>query len=315
MTTTAQPLTRPRGESAPPGGRRSLRRTTEARWGLLMIAPLGLGLAVFYLWPMLQTFYFGFTAWGPFGDSTWTGLDNYLRLLADEKVWAALRNSLAYTGLVLLGVPLALVFAVLLDQRKLRGRGLFRTLYFLPVVTMPSAVALLWQYLYNGDFGLVNQALATVGVAGPSWASDPGTAMFALAAVGVWMGFGYNLVILMAGLQTVPRQLYEAAAIDGAGTVRQFVSVTVPMISPTVFFVSVITIINGLQMFDLVYLMMPPGSPALPATQTVVHLFYQKSFVQNDPGYGAAIAVLLFAVIGLLTVLQFRLQRRWVHRG
>ncbi|MFF5207661.1 carbohydrate ABC transporter permease [Streptosporangium sp. NPDC000396] len=278
-----------------------------------MIAPLGLGLVVFYLWPIAQTFYFGFTKWGPFGGSEWTGLANYERLLADGEVWTALRNSLAYTALVLLGVPVAIMFAALLNQRRLRGRGIFRTMYFLPVVTMPSAIAMLWQYLYNGDFGVLNQLLGLVGVDGPSWVSDPRTAVYALAVIGVWMAFGYNLVILMAGLQNVPKHLYEASAIDGAGPVRQFFSITVPMLSPTIFFVSVISVIGTLQMFDLVYLMMPPGSPALPATQTIVHLFYSTSFVKNDPGYGAAIAFLLFVVIALLTAVQFRIQRRWVH--
>lgn len=289
------------------------RRRSEARWGLIMIAPLGLGLAVFYLWPIVQTFYFGFTKWGPFGGSEWTGLANYERLLGDEEVWTALGNSLAYTALVLLGVPVAIAFAALLNQRRLRGRGFFRTVYFLPVVTMPSAIALLWQYLYNGDFGVLNAVLGWVGIDGPSWVADPGTALYALAVIGVWMAFGYNLVILMAGLQNVPKQLYEASSIDGAGPVRQFFAITVPMLSPTIFFVSVISVIGTLQMFDLVYLMMPPGSPALPATQTIVHLFYSTSFVKNDPGYGAAIAFLLFVVIALLTAVQFRVQRRWVH--
>jgi multiple sugar transport system permease protein len=278
-----------------------------------MIAPMGVGVAVFYLWPILQTFYFSFTEWGPFGGSTWTGLTNYSRLLHDATVWAALRNTVLYTLLTLLGIPPAIVLATLLNRRDVRGRGLFRTLYYLPVVTMPAAVGLLWQYLYNGDYGLINQALARLGFTGPGWLTDPNVALIALAVVGIWSQFGYNLVLFMAGIQSVPRNLYEAAALDGAGSVRQFVRITVPMLSPTTFFVSVISAIGSLQMFDLVYLMIPQSSPTHGATRTVVSLFYETAFVKNDPGYGAAIAFMLLIVIGALTGLQFRLQKRWVH--
>ncbi|MFG1912270.1 carbohydrate ABC transporter permease [Kribbella sp. NPDC048928] len=278
-----------------------------------MIAPMGVGVAVLYLWPILQTFYFSFTAWGPFGGSTWTGLTNYTQLLHDPAVWTALRNTIAYMFLTLLGVPPAMVFAALLNRRGLRGRGMFRTLYYLPVVTMPAAIGLLWQYLYNGDYGLINQGLGRVGISGPGWLTDPHTALVALALVGIWSQFGYNLVLFMAGLQNVPRELYEAAALDGAGSVRQFLRVTVPMLSPTTFFVSVISAIGSLQMFDLVYLMIPPASPAAGATRTVVSLFYETAFVKSNPGYGAAIAFMLLLFIAALTGLQFRLQRRWVH--
>jgi len=203
-----------------------------------MIAPMGAGVAVLYLWPILQTFYFSFTVWGPFGGSTWTGLTNYSRLLHDPAVWTALRNTIGYTFLTLLGIPPAMVFAALLNRRDLRGRGLFRTLYYLPVVTMPAAIGLLWQYLYNGDYGLINQGLALLGISGPSWLTDPRTALIALALVGIWSQFGYNLVLFMAGIQNVPRELYEAAALDGAGSVRELMHVEVPMLSPTTYFVS-----------------------------------------------------------------------------
>ncbi|MER7245600.1 sugar ABC transporter permease [Kribbella sp. NPDC000426] len=278
-----------------------------------MIAPLGFGVAVLYLWPILETFYFSFTAWGPFGGSTWIGLSNYTRLLHDPAVWVALRNTIAYMALTLLGIPAAMVFAALLNRRDLRGRGVLRTLYYLPVVTMPAAIGLLWQYLYNGDYGLINQGLDVVGISGPGWLTDPHTALIALALVGIWSQFGYNLVLFMAGIQGVPRDLYEAAALDGAGSLRQFLRVTVPMLSPTTFFVSVISAIGSLQMFDLVYLMIPPTSPAGSATRTVVSLFYETAFAKSNPGYGAAIAFLLLVLIGALTGLQFRLQRRWVH--
>ncbi|WP_310739209.1 sugar ABC transporter permease [Microbispora sp. H10830] len=294
------------------------RPRAEALWGYAFIAPTGLGLAVFYLWPVLQTAYFSFTEWGAFGGHTWTGLDNYSRLLGDPEVGRAMLNTLAYTALGLIGIPLAIVFAALLNRPGLRGVSVYRTAFFLPVVTMPVAVAMLWRWLYNGDYGLVNQVLATVGIDGPNWIADPATAMYALVVVGVWSSIGYNLIIFLAGMQAIPKELYEAASLDGAGRVRQFFSITLPMLSPTAFFVSIVSVIGSLQLFDLVFVMTGSGqsaraNPAYGRLQTVVQLFYERAFVTNDRGYAAAIVIALLVLIAGLTILQFRLQRRWVH--
>ncbi|GAA4039648.1 carbohydrate ABC transporter permease [Nonomuraea soli] len=305
--------------AAPVKGKDRSRRS-EALWGLAFIAPTGLGLAVFYLWPVLQTAYFSLTEWGAFGGHTWTGFDNYLRLAGDPEVGQALRNTLLYTALGLAAIPLAIVFAALLNVKGLRGVGAYRTLFFLPVVTMPVAIAMVWRWLYNGDYGLINHLLALVGLDGPNWVSDPATALYALVVVGVWSSLGYNLIIFLAGMQAIPKEYYEAAAIDGAGPIRQFFKVTVPLLSPTAFFVSVVSVIGSLQLFDLVYVMSGSGAaaranPAFPRLQTVVQLFYDRAFVTNDRGYAAAIVMMLLVIIIALTVLQFRLQRRWVHYG
>ncbi|WP_260615324.1 carbohydrate ABC transporter permease [Microbispora sp. KK1-11] len=313
MTTTAGPraVRAARVEKA-------RRPRAEALWGYAFIAPTGLGLAVFYLWPVLQTAYFSFTEWGAFGGHTWTGLDNYTRLLGDPEVGRAMLNTLAYTSLGLIGIPLAIVFAALLNRPGLRGVSVYRTAFFLPVVTMPVAVAMLWRWLYNGDYGLVNQVLATVGIDGPNWIADPATAMYALVVVGVWSSIGYNLIIFLAGMQAIPKELYEAASLDGAGRVRQFFSITLPMLSPTAFFVSIVSVIGSLQLFDLVFVMTGSGqsaraNPAYGRLQTVVQLFYERAFVTNDRGYAAAVVIALLVLIAGLTILQFRLQRRWVH--
>ncbi len=313
MTTTA-------GSRAVPAARveKARRPRAEALWGYAFIAPTGLGLAVFYLWPVLQTAYFSFTEWGAFGGHTWTGLDNYTRLLGDPEVGRAMLNTLAYTALGLIGIPLAIVFAALLNRPGLRGVSVYRTAFFLPVVTMPVAVAMLWRWLYNGDYGLVNQVLATVGIDGPNWIADPATAMYALVVVGVWSSIGYNLIIFLAGMQAIPKELYEAASLDGAGRVRQFFSITLPMLSPTAFFVSIVSVIGSLQLFDLVFVMTGSGqsaraNPAYGRLQTVVQLFYERAFVTNDRGYAAAVVIALLVLIAGLTILQFRLQRRWVH--
>lgn len=321
------------GKAAPPAppvvplDERQLRRRErkfahkDKWWGYALIAPAGLGLAVFYLWPVLQTLYFSFTEWGPFGGTTWIGLENYRTLVADPEVWQSLGNTLFYTVLVLLGIPVAMILAVLLNLKGMRGTGFYRTLYFLPVVTMPAAVAVVWRWLYNGDIGIVNEALGKIGIDGAFWVSDPSTVRFAVAAVGVWMTVGYNMILLLAGLQGIPQDYYEAASLDGAGRIRQFFSVTLPLLSPTLFFTTVLSVIQSLQVFDLIYMILGantavgPTNPAYAEGQTIVMLFFQKSFYDNQRAYGAAIVCVLFVLIMALTALQFRLQKRWVHYG
>lgn len=292
---------------------RPRRIPSEWLWGYALILPMAFGLVVFFLWPIGQTVYLSFTESGVFGGSTWVGLDNFADLLGDEEMLGALRNTVLYAALVLAGVPVAIVVAALLNVRGLRGLGFYRTLYFLPVVTMPAAVGLTWRYLYNGDFGMVNYVLSLVGIDGPYWVGDPDVAIYAIAVVGIWSSLGYNAVLLLAGLQGIPRHYYEAAEIDGAGRLRQFFSITLPLLTPTTFFVVVITVINALQVFDLVYLMIDLKSPALAGSRTIVYLFYEQGFVQNQRGYAAAIAVVLLGLILVLTAIQFRLQKRWVH--
>jgi multiple sugar transport system permease protein len=213
----------------------------------------------------------------------------------------------------LVGLPISLVLAAVLNRRGRRGVSVYRTLMFLPVVTMPAAAAIIWRWLYNGDFGIINYLLRHVGINGTYWISNPHTALAAVAVVGIWSTIGYNMVILMAGLQTISPQLYEATAIDGAGPIRQFFSITIPLLSPSLFFVTVLSVIGSLQTFDLVYVMIGQTNPALPQTRTVVYLFYQKAFIENNRGYAAALAFVLLLVIMAVTALQFRLQKRWVH--
>jgi multiple sugar transport system permease protein len=293
---------------------RGLRRG-EGWWALLMILPTTLGLGVFSLWPVFQTLYFSFTTWGAFGGHEWSGLDNYRALFEDSELLQSAINTLVFTALTLTSVPLAIVIASLLSRPGMRGLGFYRTLYFLPVVTLPASVALMWRLLYSGDYGIINWLLDLVGIGGPYWLSDPNTALYAIAVVSVWSSVGYNMVILLAGMQTIPRDYYEAAELDGASRIRQFFSITVPLLTPSIFFVSVITVINSLQAFDLVYLMISKNNPALDRSQTIVYLFYQRGFVEHNGGYAAAIAFVLMVVILIFTGIQFRMQRRWVHYG
>ncbi|MFH8607022.1 carbohydrate ABC transporter permease [Streptomyces sp. NPDC018029] len=299
-----------RDRASASGARPGARNQRSAYW---FIAPLGLGFAVFYFWPLLQTFYYSFTEFGAFGGHTFIGTDNYVRVVKDVTVWQALGNTLIYSAIGLMALPVAIVVASLLNRRGLRGVALYRALYFVPFVTLPVAVGLVWNWLYNGDFGLINEVLGWVGVDGRYWVSDPSTAVYAIGTVIVWSTTGYYLVIFMAGIKGIPRDYYEAAELDGAGALRRFFTITLPLLSPTIFFASVICMINSLQTFDLIYIMMGESNPAIGDTQSIVGLFYKWAFVENAQGAAAALAFLLMLVIAALTYLQFRIQKRWVH--
>ncbi|MGW5237731.1 carbohydrate ABC transporter permease [Monashia sp. NPDC004114] len=313
--TTAPPVPRVAGEptGSPATRRRRKGPRPSAWWALLFVGPTAAGIALFYIWPTVRTIYLSFTKSGAFGGETWTGLANYQKVLADPDLLGALRNTVVYTVVALLGIPIALAVAALLNTRGLRGRSVYRMLYFVPVVTMPAAIALVWRMIYNGDYGVLNQTLAAVGLPARSWLTDPSTALFAIAVVGIWAGLGTTIVIFQAALQGIPETLMEAAELDGAGPVRRFVSITVPLLSPTIFFVSVISVIGSFQVFDLVYMMMGKTNPAFPDTRTIVYLFYEAGFLDNDKGYAAAVAFVLLLIILVFTVVQFRLQKRWVH--
>jgi len=297
-----------------PGTRRR-RRSPGASpwWALVFLGPTALGIAAFYLWPTVRTLIISFTKSGPFGGAEWVGIENYTRLFQDPELIGALRNTAIYTIIALIGIPLAVGIAALLNTAGLKGRSAYRTLYFIPVVTMPAAIALVWRMIYNGDYGVLNAALGAVGIEGRSWLTDPNTALVAIAVVGIWAGLGTNIVIFLAGLQGIPDTIMEAADLDGAGPVRKFFSITIPLLSPSIFFVSVISVIGALQVFDLIYMMLGRSNPAMPNTRTVVYLFYEAGFLDNDRGYAAAIAFLLLVIILILTIVQFRLQKKWVH--
>lgn len=294
-------------------GRSPLRR--DGLWPYAFIAPAVFGIAVFYLWPIVQTLYFSFTEWGMFGGTTWTGLDNYTRLISDPVFYRSLGNTVVYAVIVCASVPVAVALAALVGARGLRGAAVYRVLYFLPYIAMPVAISMVWRIIFNGDFGILNWLLGLVGIDGPHWLSTPGYAVIAISIVGFWASIGFAMVVIGAGLRNIPEELHEAAALDGAGPVRTFFSVTVPLLTPTIFFVLVVTLIGSLQLFDLVFAMMGKANPALPESMSLVYYFYKVGFIQNQKGYAAALAIAILLVIGVVTYLQFRLQRRWVNYG
>lgn len=282
-------------------------------WGGILIGPTLIGLLVLNIIPAIQTLMLSFQKSGGFGKTTWAGLENYKKLFADEEVLQAIGNTLLYT---LIAVPfivvLSMLAAVLMNQR-IKGISIYRTLFFLPVVATPAAVAMIWRWLFNSDYGIINHLLSKIGIVGPNWLTNPKTAIIAIAIVGIWSTVGYNMVLLLSGLQEIPRDYYESAEIDGASPLKQFFSITLPLVTPTLFFVVVTTIINSLQVFDLIFMMIDKTNAALPKTQSLVYLFYKQSFIMNDKGYGSAIVMVLLLIIMIITAIQVKLQKKWVN--
>ncbi|MGN7799666.1 carbohydrate ABC transporter permease [Leifsonia sp. 22587] len=292
------------------------RRSRLARsgwWPLLFVGPFFVGTVTFYLFPIIQTVYFSFTTWGAFGGSTFTGLNNWQALFQDPEIPLALLNTAIYIGIVLLGIPIAVWLASLINRPGLRFANVYRTMFFLPYLAMPIAIALVWKVLFNGDFGVFNAALELVGIRGPHWLSTPGLAIVAVSVVGLWMSIGFNIIILSAGLKGIPPELYEAASLDGASPRKQFFQITIPLLTPSIFFVAVINIIAGFQLFDLLYGLIGTQSPVITQSKSLVFLYYNESFINNNRGYGAVIAIVILIVVAIVTAIQFRLQRRWVN--
>jgi multiple sugar transport system permease protein len=287
-----------------------MRRPSPA-WGF--IAPALAMIAVFLVLPVAAALVLSFTDFDVYALADpahlrIVGLANYVRLAHDPRFWRALENTLYFT---LVGGPLtvaaALGAALLLEARGVRGRAFFRTVFFLPVVTTLVAVAVVWRALYHPRVGLLNHALALVGVGPIDWLGDPRWAMPALILLATWKNFGFSAVLFIAGLGSIPERLYEAARLDGAGAWQEFRRVTLPMLAPTFVFVAVVTMIGYLQLFAEPYVM-TQGGPA-DATLSVVLLMYEEGFRWWNLGIGTSIAFVLFAVVLVLTGVQLRLRR------
>ena len=286
------------------------RERNEFVWGWAFIFPTMLGLIVLNIIPIFQTIYQSFFKTGDFGrGNIFIGMENYIKMFGDAEVWQAVLNTFKYAIVeVPFSIAIALVLAVLLN-RKMMGVSAYRTIFFLPMVAAPAAIAMVWRWLFNSEFGLLNHVFKT----NINWISDPAIAVFAIAVIGIWSIIGYNMVLFLAGLQEIPRDYYEAASIDGATGISQFFNITVPLLSPTIFFVTITRVIGGLQVFDLIFMVMDKNNPALYKTQSIVYLFYQNSFVENNKGYGSTIVVLLIAIIMVVTVFQMIAQKKWVY--
>jgi multiple sugar transport system permease protein len=281
------------------------------RLGLLFVSPWLVGLAVFQIYPICASFWFSLCDYSVLQPAHYIGLDNYRELVRDEVFVLALKNTLKYAAAALpLGLLVSFATAVLLNT-GVRGMTVYRTCYFLPSLVPAVAGAILWLWLLNGEYGVLNFALAKVGVKGPGWLSDPYWTKPALVLMSLW-GVGHAVVIYLAGLQDVPQQLYEAAELDGASWWGKLRHVTVPMMSPVILFNLIMGIIGSLQMFALPYIMMPGGQPARAAYFYAVYL-YDNALPYLQMGYASAMAWNLFLLTLCLTLVALRLSSRHVH--
>ncbi|MBN9175759.1 MAG: sugar ABC transporter permease [Microbacterium sp.] len=278
---------------------------------LVFLLPSLIPLLAFVIGPMISAAWTSLHSWNLIGPMQWVGLDNYAFLLGDPATHQAFLHTVAYiVGYLPLVYVGGLALALALNSR-LRGRAVFRGVYFLPVITSWVVVALVWRWLLSPSNGVVNTVLSWVGIQGPGWWADPAWAMPSIILASAWKDLGFVMVILLAGLQTINPDLYEAAALDGAGWWRRLRSITMPLLSPSTFFVIVLSLINGFQVFDQVYVM--TGGGPNDASRVVVQQVYDLTFRYGQAGMASALSWLLFFVILVITLIQFYGQKRWVN--
>ena len=283
----------------------------EILWALFFLAPYLIGLIIFWLGPVIASFLISFTKWELVGKPIWLGFGNYKQLFKDELFIKSLINTAYYTIVsVPLGITLSLLLAVAMNQ-KLKGIVFYRTAFFMPHISSMVAIALLWGWIYNSQYGLLNYLLGLLGLPPQNWLGNPKLAMPALIIMSVWKGLGYNMMIWLAALQGIPEDLYEAARIDGANKWQQFRNITVPLLSPTTFLLLILGIIGSFQVFEQSYVM-TKGGPAH-ATLTLVLYMYSSAFEWLKMGYASAMAYILALIILVITLIQFKYQNKWVH--
>jgi multiple sugar transport system permease protein len=300
-----------------PGRQRSRRRAARRNLGsaLLFLSPWLLGFAIFTAWPLIYSAYLSFTDYDVINDPNIVGFENYAQLFDDPKIALSLSNTFFFTVVqVPLYVVVSLMLALLL-QRAARSAGFFRTIFFLPKMTPPVAVGILFLLLFNGQNGLINTVLGWFGIDGPSWTTDPAWIKPGLIVMSLWT-IGASVIILLAALKNVPEELYESARIDGAGFWRQAISVTLPMISPALFFIIIVNTIAGLQTFDEAYTaFFGAGNTTYSNDAALFYSIYlfQQAFEFLNMGYASAMAWLLFALIMIVTAVQLIVSRRFVY--
>ncbi|WP_019724156.1 carbohydrate ABC transporter permease [Enterococcus mundtii] len=282
--------------------RKLKRKNTLIAWSF--IAPNFIGFLIFTLVPVVFSLILAFMKWDSFSTPEFVGLQNFTRMLSDDTFWISLKNTFLYTiGVVPLTLICSLGLAILLNQ-KIKGVKFFRTAFFFPYVTSLVAIAVVWSMLFHPTMGPINQFLRVVIENPPGWLSSSDWALTAIIIVSVWRGMGYYMILYLASLQGISKELYEAAAMDGANKWKQFIHITVPALRPTTFFVTIMLVINCFKIFDLVQVM-TDGGPGR-ATNVLVYQVYSEAFVKFNFGYASAIAMVLFVIVLVITVIQFK---------
>ncbi len=281
---------------------------TEERYAYLFIAAPFLGFLIFALVPLVYAIYGSFTDWNGLGQMNFIGLENFKNVFQDEYFYKAMYNTL----FMMLGIPIGIVLALLLAMglnRGIPGTSTFRVIYYIPVISSIAAISILWQWAYNGDYGLVNQFLALIGIEGPNWLQNTSTVKPALIIMAVWKGLGYTMLLYLAALQSVPKSYYEAAKLDGANALQAFWHITLPMVKPVTFFIIVTNIIGGAQIFTEINVMTPTGGPEY-SSASVVFYIWQKAFGNFQLGYASAMALVLGLFIFIITLIQFKINEK-----
>lgn len=268
--------------------------------------------AVFFAYPFVYTLFLSFHEWDMISpEKTFVGLANYKTTFADEVFWIALKNTGLY---VLMTLPVSLIIGLtlaLLLESLLKGRAFYRFFFYLPVVSSVAVIAVVWSFMYHPDYGLVNELLGKLGIRGPNWLSQSGSALWAVAIVGVWKSFGHEMLLYVSGLKSIDRGLYEAASIDGANRRQKLFHITLPLLSPITLFLVVVGIISSFQSFALIK-MMTGGGPNN-ASNVLVYQLYQEAFQYFSVGKAAAISMVLFVLVVAITAVQLRMMRHSVH--
>lgn len=279
--------------------------------GYCFLSPNLTGFLIFSLVPIIASLVLTFTRWDLASNLEYVGISNFVMVIKDNLFWKYLWNTFYYAiGTIPPTIILAFCLAYMLN-RKIKGIVFFRTVYFLPSVTLLAAIAIVWSWLYNSDFGLFNYILGKFGIEGPRWLQSKTWAMPAIIIMGIWKGVGYAMLIFLAGLQNIPEHYYEAADIDGASWWHKVIHITIPLVSPTTFFVLITNTIGAIQGFDQFYIMTRGGPSG--ATTTLVYYIFQNAFEWFKMGYAATVALMLFVIVLILTLIQWRLASRWVY--
>ena len=285
----------------------------EALVGYLFILPTYIGFMIFILYPLIESMRISFQEFSLLRGSTYIGLDNYVQMFADSRLRISYINTVIFTLFaVFFNAGIGLILAVMLNRRlPTLMRNLYRSIFFFPVLIAHTYIAVIWRFLYQQDTGVINYYLGVFGVEPIPWLSNAHWAMAAIIILDVWKNTGFAMLVFLAGLQSIPHEYYEAAQLDGANERQLFFRITIPLLSPTIFFILVIFMIGALQVFDTI-IVLTAGGPG-DATRSVVLYIYEIAFRTFNMGYAAAVSMTLFAIILALTALQFWISRRWVH--
>ena len=288
----------------------------EAITAYIFIAPMFLGLLVFSIGPFFQNILYSFRKMGTFGNGTFVGLSNYQKLLQDDTFWLALRNTFFYA---IVGVPLVVFFSIFfanLVNKNIRGRTLYRTLLYIPAITMPAAISILWRWILNYQYGILNYLLEKIGLQRISWLGDVHYVRWAIILVLLWSMVSYYTIIMLAAMQGIDKSYYEAAKIDGATNRQLFFKITLPLLGPMIFFTMIMVTIGILQIFDFIYLMVDRTTYSYTYSMSLVTYFYECAFNKSSMrGYGAAISVVLALIIMVITIIQMIVKKYWMKTG